>query len=359
MLRKIFVILLIVGYLLPISLQPSPINVKINIIEGQRSLKFVQKDISKIKNYINKQYKDLIKKRDITTPVILNDSLFFKLIVEKSGIVIATCSYRSTIDDPVFHYDIHAFVDSIKFSSANDTSVIDISFAIQYEKKKKDHGISFDIPSFATRDNAFSPLTYGGRVLGGTYYSIITGCNSIRTSYNSASYGNIKSDISHRSFGYLHIDSQEDYYRLILSRNNRFKTYVGGLFETYLDLLLDNIPTWTNAYSLNIGCFFDYKIDERSNVYLKTYSPFLTYSNRPPWGLFDDEILDMSILEFLIRGRFTSINTYRKLSCQMRYRYAFNRKISGFAGFDFHYLYVSEPLVLKSILGKFRFGLML
>lgn len=359
MLKKILIILLTFGLLLPGSIQPSTINVEINIIEGQRPLKSVQKDIFKIKNYINRQYKNSIKKSEITTPVILKDSLSFKLIVEKSGSVTAICSYRSTVDDLVFHNNIHKYVDNIKFSPANDTSVIDISFAIQYEKKKREHGISFDIPSYTTHDNAFSPLSYGGNVLGGTYYSITTGCNSIRTSYNSASYGNIKSDISHRSFGYLHIDSQEDYYRLVLSKNNRFKIYVGGLFETYLDLLLDDIPTWTNAYSLNIGCFLNYKIDEKSNVYLKTYSPFLTYSNRPPWGLFDDEILDMSILEFLIRGKFTSINTYRKLSYQIRYCYAFNRKISGFAGFDFHYLYVSEPLVLKSILGKFRFGLML
>ena len=135
--------------------------------------------------------------------------------------------------------------------------------------------------------------------------------------------------------------------------------YIGGLFETYLDLLLDDIPTWTNAYSLNISCFLNYKLNEKSNFYLKIYSPFLTYSNRPTWGLFDDEILDMSILEFLIRGKLTSINTYRKLTCQIRYCHDFNRKISGFAGFDFHYLYVSEPLVLKSALGKFRFGLIL
>jgi len=359
MLKKNFVILLTFGLLFPVSIQPSSINVEINIIEGQRQLKSVQKDISKIKTYINKQYKDLIEKSDVTTPVILNDSLYFKLVVEKSGSIIEVCSYRSTIDDSVFHNDIHEYIYSREFSPDNDTSVIDISFAIQHEKKKRTHGISFDIPSYTVHDKAFSPLLYGGNVLGGTFCTITTGCKSVRTSYNSASYGNVRSDISHRSFGYLHIDGQEDYYRLILSKDNKFKMYVGGLFETYLDLLLDDIPTWTNAYSLNIGCFLDYRMDQKSNVYLKTYSPFLTYSNRPPWGLFDDEILDMSILEFLIRGKFTSINTYRKLSCQIRYCYAFNRKIGGFVGFDFHYLYVSEPLVLKSVLGKFRFGLML
>jgi hypothetical protein len=359
MLKRNFVILFIVGLLLPISIQPSTIDLEINIIEGKRSLKSVQKDISKIKKYINKQYKKSTKKRAMKTPVVLNDSLSFKLIIDKSGNIIAICSYRSTVDDLTFHNDIHEYIDNIKFSPSNDTSVVDISLSVQYEKKKKDHEFSFDIHSYTVKDNAFSPLFYGGKVFGGTYHSITTGCNSIRTSYNSLSYGNIKSDISHRSFGYLHIDGQEDYYRLVFSKNNKFKIYVGGLFESYLDLLLDDIPTWTNAYSLNISCFLNYRIDEKKNIYLKTYSPFLTYSNRPPWGLFDDEILDMSILEFLIRGKFTSVNTYRKLSCQLRYCYAFNRKISGFAGFDFHYLYVSEPLVLKSVLGKFRFGLIL
>ncbi len=359
MLKRNFAILLIAGLLFPKYTHCSTINFEIKIIEGQRQLKSVQKDISEIKKHIDKQYKNSIKKRDIATPVVLNDSLSFKLIIDKRGNIIAVCSYQSTVDDLTFHNDIHKYIDNIKFSSSNDTSGIDISIAVKYEKKKKDHEFSFDLHSYTVKDNAFSPLFYGGKVFGGTYHSITTGCNSIRTSYNSLSYGNIKSDISHRSFGYLHIDGQEDYYRLVLSKNNKIKMYVGGLFESYLDLLLDDIPTWTNAYSLNVSCFLNYKIDEKKSIYLKTYSPFLTYSNRPPWGLFDDEILDMSILEFLIRGKFTSVNTYRKLSCQLRYCYAFNRKIGGFAGFDFHYLYVSEPLVLKSVLGKFRFGLTL
>jgi len=359
MLKKNFVILFIAGFLLPGPIKSSTINVEIKIIKGQRELKSVQKDVSKIKKYINKQYKNLLKEKDIKMPEVFNDSLSFKLLIEENGSVKAIRSYRSTINDLSFHNDIHECIDKIQFPPTNDTSEIDISFAIQYEKKKRDHEFSFDIQSYIVKDNAFSPLFYEGKVFGGTYHSITTGCNSIRTSYNSVSYGNIRSDISNRSFGYLHMDGQEDYYRLILSKKNKLKMYMGGLFETYLDLLLDDIPTWTNAYSLNISCFLNYKLNEKSNFYLKIYSPFLTYSNRPTWGLFDDEILDMSILEFLIRGKLTSINTYRKLTCQIRYCHDFNRKISGFAGFDFHYLYVSEPLVLKSALGKFRFGLIL
>lgn len=345
---------IVVILLLPLNIQAET-NSSIRIIGGDRSIESLAGQIDKLNGFINKQHRRWVSKLDIQSPGQVVDSLTIALVLDKEGHVVEHSWMTTSVPDMDFRKSIDEFIPGLRFAFSEDSSKIEATLLVQNEKQQKWLGFGLDLPSYWMRDKVFSPLTYGGRSLGGTFFMRTRGVKSLRTSYTSFSWGSVNNEVSKREFTHIHFDGQEDYYRRIYSRPN-ITVFLGGLFDSHVDVIFNDIPTWSMTYSLNIACYSELQLNSRQGFNLKVFTPLLAYSNRPAWGLFDDDVLNMSVIRFLTRGKLTSIGGYRKISIKAEYHHRVSEKWRIMLGYDFHYIFVADPQVSKSIFSKLQIG---
>jgi hypothetical protein len=147
-------------------------------------------------------------------------------------------------------------------------------------------------------------------------------------------------------------------YHRALARSPRGRTrlYLGALADAYVYLVSSLSFNWLAAYSLNASAQLTADPAPRHFVAVRFYVPLLTYLCRPPWSIYDDSVMDVPEWKNAFSGHLTSLNEYVRLTAELRYEYAIDRRWRLSFSYELSYFYTDDPTPFYAVANSFLVG---
>lgn len=139
----------------------------------------------------------------------------------------------------------------------------------------------------------------------------------------------------------------------LLSKENPFQIYIGGVYQTQVDYINYNDQE-AFSFLINHGIYLkgqaEYVIHPKGRIYTALSFPLLTLMVRPPYTGFNEVLQDHQDrpLQLLTNGIYRSLGTYMALYYQLSYRYKIHKGLNLQIGYQFTYQNLKADAVFVS-----------
>lgn len=235
--------------------------------------------------------------------------------------------------------------------------------------KGQENQIGFDLGfnQGFLKDLNFSPLNYQE---GGLLYSL----DYVRKQSKGKGILSIDADFS---FGKLQTAASESfiseqtlfnlelsYLRKINLENQNWQFYLGGQYNSYLQILdwndFDSF-SFLATHGIGLKGFTAYKINDKNSIQSTFFLPLIQNLVRPPYNGIDEYIIENqdNILKILTHGKPAVFNKYIAFDWKVNYIYVLNSRLNLRISYLLRYQNVNEINKFIQLQNQFTTGLLL